>query len=135
MTLKDNSQCVVSDVIDGETVLLHLQAGHYFSLSGAASALWACLLEGIRRDQLLQALQEAYPQEPVSRLEADLQAWLERLKLEDLIQEVSDEPRARPCLQGAYEPPALEKYSDLQDLLLLDPIHETDAAGWPALPH
>jgi hypothetical protein len=26
----------------------------------------------------------------------------------------------------------LNKYTDMQDLLLLDPIHEVDAAGWPS---
>ena len=34
-----------------------------------------------------------------------------------------------------FEKPVLQKYSDMQDLLLLDPIHEVDEAGWPhALP-
>jgi hypothetical protein len=27
--------------------------------------------------------------------------------------------------------PVLEKFSDLQELLLLDPIHEVDEEGWP----
>lgn len=30
-----------------------------------------------------------------------------------------------------FEPPVLEKYTDMQDLLLLDPIHEVDDTGWP----
>jgi hypothetical protein len=30
-----------------------------------------------------------------------------------------------------FEPPILEKYVDMQDLLLLDPIHEVDERGWP----
>ena len=25
----------------------------------------------------------------------------------------------------------MEKYDDMQELLLLDPIHEVDEAGWP----
>jgi hypothetical protein len=34
-----------------------------------------------------------------------------------------------------FERPVLQKYSDMQDLLLLDPIHEVDETGWPhALP-
>jgi hypothetical protein len=31
----------------------------------------------------------------------------------------------------AYSPPKLEIYTDLHDLLLLDPIHDFDEAGWP----
>jgi hypothetical protein len=27
--------------------------------------------------------------------------------------------------------PVLNKYTDMQDLLLLDPIHEVDERGWP----
>ena len=30
-----------------------------------------------------------------------------------------------------FAPPRLEKYSDLEDLLVLDPIHDVDEAGWP----
>jgi hypothetical protein len=30
-----------------------------------------------------------------------------------------------------FEIPALEKYTDMEELLLLDPIHEVDETGWP----
>jgi hypothetical protein len=37
--------------------------------------------------------------------------------------------------ESKFEKPGLQKYSDMQDLLLLDPIHEVDEMGWPhALP-
>jgi hypothetical protein len=32
---------------------------------------------------------------------------------------------------GAFGPPRLQKFTDMQELLLLDPIHEVDEAGWP----
>jgi hypothetical protein len=38
-------------------------------------------------------------------------------------------PEARAV---AFVPPSLAKFQDMQDLLLLDPIHETDEPGWPA---
>jgi hypothetical protein len=31
-----------------------------------------------------------------------------------------------------YTPPAIERFDDLADLLLLDPIHEVTEPGWPA---
>jgi len=31
-----------------------------------------------------------------------------------------------------FNVPVLNKYTDMQDLLLLDPIHEVDATGWPS---
>ena len=30
-----------------------------------------------------------------------------------------------------YEPPILNRYDDLQNLALLDPIHDVEEAGWP----
>ena len=33
--------------------------------------------------------------------------------------------------RGAYRTPVLSIYTDMQDLLLLDPIHDVDQAGWP----
>jgi len=139
MLLKDNSQNVVSDVIDGEAVLLHLKAGNYFCLGGCAKALWAALLEGAEAEHLLAALARAYPQESRVGLESDLMNWLEQLRREDLIVEcpqgaAPSSARSDPDFEAPYQTPELHKYSDLQDLLLIDPIHESDAAGWPALP-
>jgi hypothetical protein len=31
----------------------------------------------------------------------------------------------------SFNLPLLHKYSDMQELLLLDPIHDVDDAGWP----
>ena len=40
-------------------------------------------------------------------------------------------PAPVPPHGAAFEPPELEKYDDLQEYLLADPIHEFDASGWP----
>jgi hypothetical protein len=36
-----------------------------------------------------------------------------------------------PIGTAEFHAPVLQVYSDMQDLLLLDPIHEVDATGWP----
>ena len=33
--------------------------------------------------------------------------------------------------KAAFEAPRLERYNDMKDYFLLDPIHEVDTAGWP----
>jgi hypothetical protein len=30
-----------------------------------------------------------------------------------------------------FAQPVLNKFTDVEDLLMLDPIHDVDAAGWP----
>ena len=34
-------------------------------------------------------------------------------------------------VKSAWQAPLLQKFTDMQALLLLDPIHEVDSAGWP----
>jgi hypothetical protein len=33
--------------------------------------------------------------------------------------------------KSPFEMPKLSKYTDMEDLLALDPIHEVDEMGWP----
>ena len=35
---------------------------------------------------------------------------------------------------GPWSPPSIAVFSDMQDLFLLDPIHDVDEAGWPSRP-
>ena len=66
---------------------------------------------------------------------ADINALVERLKGEGLIRAREGEPRDEPppieSAAGPYLEPAFEKFSDMQEMLLLDPIHEVSAEGWP----
>jgi hypothetical protein len=36
------------------------------------------------------------------------------------------------AVNAPFTPPALTKFTDMQDLLLLDPIHDVGSGGWPA---
>ena len=40
---------------------------------------------------------------------------------------------APPTTNGRlpFQAPVLEKHSDMQDLILLDPVHEVGPRGWP----
>ena len=40
-------------------------------------------------------------------------------------------PVDEPVGRTPFVDPALEKYTDMQDFLLVDPIHEVSDAGWP----
>ncbi len=36
-----------------------------------------------------------------------------------------------PPAKTAFVTPELTRYTDIEDMLILDPIHEVDASGWP----
>jgi hypothetical protein len=40
--------------------------------------------------------------------------------------------QAGGAANGVFTRPVLTKFTDMQDLLLLDPIHDVNSSGWPA---
>lgn len=136
MILKENLEHVVSDLIDGEMVLLHMGAGNYYSLGGVGITLWKALQRGVDSVSLQSSLIATYPETPDQELGLELERWLEELKTENLIIEHgTSDPDSLSVLDfpKSYQTPELTKYSDLQDLLLLDPVHDADPeVGWPA---
>jgi hypothetical protein len=67
---------------------------------------------------------------------ADLELFLEELVNNGLIEESDSVPVQMVNLSSSlgweYDIPKLQKYTDVQSLLLLDPIHEVSEVGWPA---
>jgi len=50
---------------------------------------------------------------------------------EDTVTAPLASPARQDAARPAFEPPVLTTFSDMQELLWLDPIHEVDDAGWP----
>ena len=49
-----NTPTVISDVIDGETLLIHLRTGSYFVLPPSAAEVWRTLTSGVPGRSLLE---------------------------------------------------------------------------------
>ena len=128
---------VVSEIIDGEAIIINLANGYYYSLDATAAEIWAGLLAGRSASEIASALQRRYdcsgadPGAAVLSFIADLQA-------DDLItagpapeSAASESPASDGASRAPFRPPVLQRFSDMQGFLLVDPIHEVDDAGWP----
>lgn len=125
---------VIHEEVDGEVIVIQLEDGNYYSLSGLGADAWPLLVNGMS------------PAEAAKTLTADhgaatdqLRTLVARLVSERLLEPVAggEESDRTPAAdhdapKPAFDPPRLEKYSDMQDYLLIDPIHEVDEPGWPA---
>lgn len=125
---------VVADVIDGEAVIMNLKSGQYYSSQGTGSDCWEALAAGHSIGQIVDRLSGVYS-ESRETIEAAVESFVAELVANGLV-----EPNEAPPASGIahlsvngtrFEPPVLHAYSDMQDLLMLDPIHDVDAAGWP----
>ena len=124
--LRPNEAEVAAKVLDGEAIIINLSNGMYYSMDKVGGMLWEMIEGGHRLEEIVAAIVSRYN---VSHKQA--QADLERLAGE-LIQEnlvtLSDLAAAARWSEGTqpqekqpYEPPRLNIYRDMGDLLALDP--------------
>jgi hypothetical protein len=138
-----NSPQVTHETIDGEAVILNLDTGSYYSVNNAAAVIWNLLDSGMTIKRIIETISARFTGSP-KEIEAGVQALIEKLAEEGLIivnAEVDGTTAEQVELTAVRHPepepfefPALHKYTDMEDLLLLDPIHDVDDIGWPNKP-
>lgn len=136
-----NEPHVVAEVIDGEAIVVNLDSGNYFSLRETAASIWQALVAGNTCPDVSRMIGRGYVGEP-DAIKAAILTFIERLLKEGLIQAVEssgNEPThfeiesTELSTDGKpqFRDPEIEKFTDMADLLLLDPIHEVASQGWP----
>lgn len=115
-------------------VAINFETGKYYGLSGTALVIWKLLMRPRTEEEIVSVLQQQYRQEDQD-IAANTQGFLEILKGEGLllITEAPPDPEpAAPEEKSVFTIPGLEVHSDLQELIMLDPVHEADPEhGWP----
>ena len=132
-----NAPDVINEVIDGEAIILHLGTGRYYSARGCGAQLWSWLSTSVPVSVAVELLERTYDADR-SAIERAVDEFIAQLEEGGLLVEASG-PAAEASdiaigngTKLPFEPPAVECYTDLQDLLLLDPVHEVSAEkGWP----
>ncbi len=135
---RTNQPKVISQSVDDEVVIINLRTGSYYSLTGTAAAIWNAIEHGQSTPQMVEMLTSHFTNcDP--RLEELVSGFLNELQVESLVVPVegAESPMAGNFANGTIKKgerfvrPELKKFTDMQELLLLDPIHEVDATGWP----
>lgn len=133
--------------------MLDLRSGMYYSLDENGSALWDFLAATGNSEWAVEALSVG-TELPNPGVREGVEGFVKKLLAEGLlitgdsadssagVSSSLDQPaiisgppdilaenlRARA---EAFKAPVMHKYADMQDLLLLDPIHDVDEGGWP----
>ena len=129
---------VTHETIDGEAVIINLDSGNYYSLVDVGSFIWGLIDQGASTSEVQNVVSQNY-QGNASDIDRGVEELLAQLQQESLIVPVDGAvafdstqlPSSNGHEKPSFNPPSLNKYSDMQELLLLDPIHDVDEAGWP----
>jgi len=137
-----NTPYVVSEVfVDDEAAIINLKTGNYYSLNKTATEIWSRIEKGAALPEITGFISGNFSVEE-SLAEPEVEQFIKKLVDEGLI--VAEEADASasndlgnnhdstgdPKVKKEYETPILECYADMQELLLLDPIHEVEETNW-----
>jgi hypothetical protein len=120
-----------------ETVILNLETGSYYSAQEAGSLIWNLVAEGHSETSILGRVNAEYSGNG-DEISAATIKFLDQLAEESLVDQkpagkdhVNEVNNTRPVSDKTFAAPSLQKFTDMEEMLLLDPIHEVDEFGWP----
>jgi hypothetical protein len=126
---------IISDVFGEEVVLVNLESGVYYSLRDSAAQIWIRLINQYSPTEIVVDLIQIYKVDE-NVLISDINLFFTQL-LEVKIIKIALETEKKSIefnskeILVPYLSPVLETFSDMQEILLLDPVHDVDKAGWP----
>jgi hypothetical protein len=133
-----NAPRFVHETVDGEALIMDMVKGSYYSCAGASAYAWNALARGVSTAALAKLIEERYG---VASSDAgrDIDGFIATLLSEEMLFEASEpmgevptgDELASLVPSGDYAVLELERFTDLADLILLDPVHDVTEAGWP----
>lgn len=136
--LRVNTPTVTHEIIDGEAVIINLDSGSYYSLVEVGATVWDLLYQRAPVNEIVATIADKHEGDAAD-IDRAVRELIAQLQVEGLV--VPDES-AQPAdylpalsrnghAKTPFKAPVLQKYTDMQELLLLDPIHDVDDMGWP----
>lgn len=137
---KINTPGIIHETIESEVVMVNLNNGIYYSMAKTGAVIWNLIDQGMTVKQIIELIKDKFSGES-SEIERGIGQLLEELQKEQLILLIDETDGSLQSNilsndnslieKKTFEMPVLQKYMDMQDLLLLDPIHDVDEMGWP----
>ncbi len=124
---------IVSNNFDGEIIIADYENGVYYSLIETAADIWLGLRSGRSAGDVAAVMAKLYPASSSEVAEIVL-SCVSQLTTAGVIRALAapaDVTDWSPAARSEFLPPQVERFDELKDLLLLDPVHDTAEVGWP----
>lgn len=140
--LRVNAPRIAAQCIEGEVVAMDLKLGVYFHLQGTAAAMFEWIRQGCGSEEVVARLPQSFSDIPEDA-KVHVDHFISELLRENLVVRAPERAGdgnfvlagtgSRQAGRMSYTPPKIDRYEDLQDLLMVDPIHDSGEGGWPEL--
>jgi hypothetical protein len=124
---------VITDDMDGEIIILNTESGKYFSTEKTGAIIWEMFSNGYTIDEVINALSNLFSSQE-EEIKKDINVFLSQVITEGLLK-VSEIEKPNTSIElshfNEYKTPKMIAYSDMEKLLLMDPVHEVENMGWP----
>lgn len=125
---------IAHDSIDGESVIIDMARGIYYRMDGAAALAWQAVQDGAGTDAIATALASRFGLDPATAA-AEVDRFVDELSENDLLRPADPRPDTGLALAPGASTPfsglVIHRFTDLQELFALDPVHQVDQTGWP----
>lgn len=127
---------IAHQTVDGEVITIDFTNGRYFSMRGAAAEIWQLLAAATPLDEAIALYQRDNPG-AAATVETEIRRFVSELVTANLMTPSETAPtpdnarEAALAPRGPYSAPILEKFEDMSELILLDPVHDVTELGWP----
>lgn len=138
-----NTQLVASEVVDGEAVIINLSSGMYYTLDKVGAEVWQLVELGCSTRHMAHLLAKHHGVAPETVL-SDIDELFTSLLEQELVVPSTDPTPDSPTLpsvaqpSNGYQKPALVIYTDMSEVLALDPplpeLGATPASISPEIP-
>ena len=132
-----NEPDVIFENFGDDTIILNLQTGNYYSLNPVGMVYWELLSQGVPAADVVAFAASSLSEAPGREiLEQDLDDLMADFRGQGLLRE-SDTVRSAAEVQlqstppAKYDKPRISIYSDVAEMILLDPVHDVAETGWP----
>ena len=127
-----NSPNIVAEIVDDEVITINMVTGVYFNMRGWSAHAWTLLAAGHSPAECEALLASAVGDVAVGTVDDFVAALLDDELLIIDPDAAAGEVAAPPA--GAWSGLLLERFTDMTDLILLDPVHDVNPTdGWPRL--
>ena len=126
-----NPPCI-HEVVDDEVIIINMEKGHYYNVKGVAKKVFVDLIAGIRPSELSKF--NRWDKETEEKLGQFVEALIEENIIEIKKNKSTDLNlnMTSIAITNLDEDMVLHTYTDMEEILGLDPIHEIDQKeGWP----